>query len=365
MSKYESLVFIGRFQPVHQGHLSVIMDGLKLLKEQGEIVVAVGSTNAARSIRNPFTFKERSHLIAESLREMHSGERSVCVSTGETTINFKGNKRVRITDLPDNPYNLNLWIKSVQEKVKSSSTALIGHDKDTTSSYLNLFPQWDVHDMGNSGMFNATDIRKSFFDHGNYYYKSFPVSPTVRSFLKEFENSDHYHRLVEEMEEVAGIHDSWKHSPYPPQFITCDAVIVQAGHVCLIKRKDAPGKGLGALPGGYVNSDETVFEGMVREAYEESKPNIPKGVFRERVRGAHVYDDPHRDVRGRFVTHAFYLNLDHEVSRSKKPQLTKLKAGDDAEKASWIPLSELDPTRMYSDHYHIVQDMIRRFGGDV
>ncbi len=51
---------VGRFQPLHNGHVQLI----KLAREQcGEIAVAVGSTNAKPSLRNPFTFEERKAMI--------------------------------------------------------------------------------------------------------------------------------------------------------------------------------------------------------------------------------------------------------------------------------------------------------------
>ena len=58
--QFDVLVTVGRFQPFHNGHKAVIEAALEQAKE---VVVVVGSSFAARSIRNPFTFEERKAMI--------------------------------------------------------------------------------------------------------------------------------------------------------------------------------------------------------------------------------------------------------------------------------------------------------------
>ena len=48
--------------------------------------------------------------------------------------------------------------------------------------------------------------------------------------------------------------------PYPPVFVTGDAVVTCAGHLLVVERGGMPGKGLWALPGGFINQKETVEE---------------------------------------------------------------------------------------------------------
>ncbi|MBI4975578.1 nicotinamide-nucleotide adenylyltransferase [Candidatus Peregrinibacteria bacterium] len=59
-------LFIGRFQPFHKGHLSVIKN---ILKENNKVVVVIGSAEDKVSKLNPFTTKERIALIRSSLEE--------------------------------------------------------------------------------------------------------------------------------------------------------------------------------------------------------------------------------------------------------------------------------------------------------
>lgn len=58
-------VFVGRFQPFHKGHLSAI---LALLKKY-RVIICIGSAQASRTDKNPFTALERERMIRASLRE--------------------------------------------------------------------------------------------------------------------------------------------------------------------------------------------------------------------------------------------------------------------------------------------------------
>ena len=79
---------------------------------------------------------------------------------------------------------------------------------------------------------------------------------------------------------------------------------------------------------------------------------MPVPVLAGSVVGEGVFDDPYRSSRGRTVTHAFYIHLKPDTS------LPKVKGGDDALKAFWVPLADLDPGNMFEDHYFIIQKMV-------
>jgi len=57
-------LFIGRFQPFHNGHLQVIK---KISKKYDEIIIGIGSSQYDNSIENPFTAEERKKMIDETL----------------------------------------------------------------------------------------------------------------------------------------------------------------------------------------------------------------------------------------------------------------------------------------------------------
>lgn len=59
-------LFIGRFQPFHNGHLSSI----KLcLTYTDELIIAIGSADKSYEFKNPFTAGERLEMIMESIKE--------------------------------------------------------------------------------------------------------------------------------------------------------------------------------------------------------------------------------------------------------------------------------------------------------
>ena len=61
--KYDLMVYIGRFQPFHNGHVKTIERASKLARR---VIVLVGSHKTARSVRNPFTSAERFEMIRRS-----------------------------------------------------------------------------------------------------------------------------------------------------------------------------------------------------------------------------------------------------------------------------------------------------------
>ncbi len=58
-------LLLGRFQPLHLGHLKVISD---MVEEAEYIVIAIGSAQYSHSLDNPFTAGERHTMIARTLR---------------------------------------------------------------------------------------------------------------------------------------------------------------------------------------------------------------------------------------------------------------------------------------------------------
>jgi cytidyltransferase-like protein len=57
-------VFIGRMQPPHAGHISVIK---KMIKENDEVIILFGSSLSVRDFKNPFTWRERATMVITEL----------------------------------------------------------------------------------------------------------------------------------------------------------------------------------------------------------------------------------------------------------------------------------------------------------
>jgi bifunctional NMN adenylyltransferase/nudix hydrolase len=328
MKKYKLAVFIGRFQPYHNGHHAVVTKGLEVAEY---VLILIGSSGGARSLRNPFTWEERCRMIQPHF-----------------------NNRVMIDFLPDYLYNDERWIESIQQIVAehaddNEGIVLIGHTKDGSSYYLKLFPQWHHVDVPNLVNLSSTDIREAYFGWGGMDEKIMP-KPTL-DFLLKFQETPEYSKLVAEQVFVDNYKSKWANSPYPPTFVTVDACVVQSGHILLVKRKEFPGKGLWALPGGFINQMEKIEDAVIRELREETKIKVPAPVLRGCIKDRKVFDDPYRSSRGRTITHAFLIVLPPDFT------LPKVKGSDDAEKASWFPISQVTRDMMYEDHMDIIQNL--------
>lgn len=59
-------VFIGRFQPIHLGHIKAINN---VLQEVNELIIVIGSSQVSHSFNNPFTAGERINFIKSALDE--------------------------------------------------------------------------------------------------------------------------------------------------------------------------------------------------------------------------------------------------------------------------------------------------------
>jgi nicotinamide-nucleotide adenylyltransferase len=57
-------LFIGRFQPFHNGHLKIVQN---ISKKYDEIIIGIGSSQYENTLDNPFSYDERNEMIKESL----------------------------------------------------------------------------------------------------------------------------------------------------------------------------------------------------------------------------------------------------------------------------------------------------------
>ncbi len=133
---------------------------------------------------------------------------------------------------------------------------------------------------------------------------------------------------------------------YPRPAVTTDAVIFAVEgnkkYVLLIKRGRPPYEGMWALPGGFLDYDEELEDGVKRELEEET------GLTGIELKQLKAYGGVNRDPRHRTISVVFYgiTGQRHEV-----------RGMDDAAEAKWFPINDLPP--MAFDHEQILQDAIR------
>lgn len=349
---YKYAVFIGRMQPPHNGHINIIRESL-IIAEQ--IIVVLGSTRSAPSPRNPFTFEERKLMISNHFGYFFSGDNPL--------------QYINIVEAKDYFYNDNIWLTGVQESVKSitgecnpKDIVLVGHEKDHSSEYLNWFPQWDKKFDFPGEDIHATDIRDYYFKVKDFISASkdkegiFKQIPnTINHYLADFYKTSLFEKLADEYQYYQDYKKQWT-GPFDITFITTDVVLIKSGHVLLVRRKVNPGKGLLALPGGFLNKNEWIEDSAFRELKEETKIKVDKKVLKEYIRERKTFDHPERSMRGRTITEAFYVKL------PDTGPLPEVRGADDAKEAHWVPLADLAlyESEMFEDHLHIIAYFMNR-----
>ena len=367
--KHHIGVFIGRFEPFHTEHARQIDEALKHAES---VLVLIGSAFQARSVRNPFNEQERKEMILS---------------------HYKGNPRVEVAFVQDSNYNVSAWIERVYSTVNTwwsqkrnefannehPSVAIIGHNKDSSSYYLDLFPSWELIATESLSPLSATEVRekifasatvdftqkgweKDFFNQAlqnaeTYLGHTENLPKSTNDFLKKFLKTDAYHTVVMEYAARAKYKNQWKSAPYAPTFYTADACVIQSGYILLVKRNQYPGKGLWAMPGGFVEQDEVAKTTMMRQLKQETGIKIPPAVLSGRIVKEQLFEDPHRSSRGRTITKAFLIDLGYGPT----PKIMKGGETPETQKVKWALLSDLNSSEFFEDHYQIIRNLNQNF----
>ena len=395
---YDLCVFIGRFQPFHRAHQGVVEAGLR---QAGRVLVLVGSANEPRTLRNPFTAEERMGMIQGA---------------------FSGDPRVAVAALEDSTYDTAEWVERTYATVEAAwdtirrndplaptkpRVALIGHAKDATSFYLDLFPRWGEIRVAPHTELAATALRAELF--GSYGLTSellqafFPqeritahADDSVRKVLRQIANTtspaflaaytdrarEHalaflgtsqaqsqlpsavisrlvdflgtsaYETLAFEQAFVFKGKYAWRLAPYEPIFMTADAVLFRGNQVLMVKRGNYPGKGLWALPGGFLEPNETLEAAALRELEEETSLNVTAAQLKAALFGSELIDAPFRSSRGRTVTMAFFFSLGEQTSAKTKEG--GLEGDEETQDIAWRDVETLRRDEVFEDHYNII-----------
>jgi bifunctional NMN adenylyltransferase/nudix hydrolase len=398
-------VYIGRFQPLHNGHTHIIDAAFK---DYDALIVLVGSSNQAREVRNPFSFEERERMIRAYRNEYNGGAGILFV---RPLYNFL--------------YNNAKWIQYVQETVnrvideggwKNVEVTIVGSDRDDTTWYVHAFPQWKQHlfpKVPEGQELSATNLRHRLFQ--NAYTESWDDAPsTTLAFLQEFIQTPEYKQLRREYDnaeaykrqfgrgeidnliaryqelDLANPTGGWDMpgiiedlqalrnniSPYPPVFVTTDSVVIQSGHILVIVRGALPGEGLWALPGGFLAGRLRLKANAVKEVMEETgirladgkrAEELTKQLLEKSIVASQTFDDPDRSSRGRTVTTAFLIRLDDTKPLPKVHGMFApledtggVEGVVETTNAMWVPISEARNRRemWFEDHWSILDAML-------
>ncbi len=131
---------------------------------------------------------------------------------------------------------------------------------------------------------------------------------------------------------------------YPRPSLTADCVILYKDidgnyDVLLIKRKNQPFKDMWALPGGYVDVEETTEDAAYRELQEETSITDVK------LKLFHVFDAIDRDPRGRSISIVYKATVSSKFE-------DELEADTDAKEVAWFSFDNLP--ELAFDHEDII-----------
>ena len=356
-NKYKTSVYIGRFQPMHNGHLETIKKALEL---SDKLIIFVGSSNKPKSVKNPFTTEERIKLLSDSIR-LEYGEDlnpSWVDYTPDSILN-----KIIFLPLRDYIYNDYKWASEVTAKAMSvgatmnTDTGLFGCLKDDSSYYLKMFPKWDLNIEPYRWNLDATDVRTHYYEIVTTGELANEISASripeyIDNYFEKWISSPDSDLVLDEYEYLKDYHSSWEGTPFPVQFTTVDSLVICSGCILLIKRGIKLGYNQWALAGGFLNPDERIVDGALRELKEETKIRVPKKELENSIKEVKVFDHPQRSQRGRIITHVHLIDLGYQT-------LPSIKGSDDANEAHWVPIA--DVMRMedefFEDHFDIIFQM--------
>jgi bifunctional NMN adenylyltransferase/nudix hydrolase len=394
---YDIIVFLHRGQPLHKAHKKIYDRSLALSRH---VIPVYGSHRKAPDTYNPWSSKERIEMS------------KLCFDAEDL-------ERLHYAVVTDHPYKNSVWLAEVHTKVRETiqklypehtgwsdrdigknfsnlKIGIIGYNKDDTTDYLTWFPQWEFIDTAEfSHGVSATLIRNSYFmemvDFGKFTNdvksKKFLNSKTLKEaieqasgynwrknipepvvkYLEDFrvKHPERCENIVSEF--VSNLmKKSFKEDyPYPIIENTVDAVVMKNAHVLMVRRGGNPGRGLWALPGGFINEYEDKFDAVIRELKEETNINFfynqnftkanqliktEEELIKSCV-GDNEFGHPRRSTRGRVITRAYHFQL------PEGGEFPYVKGGDDAADARWFPVAELFHMRemIFEDHMDIIE----------
>ncbi len=323
-------IIICRVEPPHLGHEMLAIESLK---HCDRVIIVLGSAGKAADIKNPWSDMER-----------------VAMLEGVMRANNINDAQIRYESVHDH-HTDEMWLVEVRTKLKkhiepNDNVILFGHDKDHTTFYLKLFPDWRLRECGSyDETLNATRIRNLIFEDKLSEVEAL-VPPSVYKYLEGWVQSFDFTRLKAEYNHIKLLNKQYEGLKNEVTFTTVDALVTYRGKVLVITRKakGGVGDGLLSLPGGFFNKGERLVDAAIRISKKKTQLTLKK----EWIYKTQIFDDPRRSNRGRIITHVYRFNIppDYEVQQSLSGE--------------WLDYAEvsLQSQNFFEDHAMIINEMI-------
>lgn len=325
-----NFVYIGRFQPIHNGHMAIIEKTIKMMKKNDSFTIIIGSADQERTIRNPLTVEERRKTLEIATEGMP----------------------VKIDAINDSPYDYDEWIRQLAAKLfkdysSFGNTTIIGMEgveeyvkrlndivgKDACKSIV--FTEQDTNTN-----IHSTKIRENADAWFNDLFMPTKVVDYLRSIIPDFVD------IIKSINKVADDYAKSCNVKYNTCFMTVDNVVYTDDKILLIRRKD---NGKYAIPGGFAEPYQTMKQNALRELEEETSLTLNDVILdKEPI----LIDAPFRDPRS-----SKKVNLISMVYSWNCKNPDNVKAADDAADAMWVDFKEIEnmkTSEFHADHKKII-----------
>jgi len=334
-------VLIGRFQPLHKAHVELIT---RALQGADFLLVLIGSSDVWGRLRNPFCAEDRKTLL-----------QSVFPSDS-----------VEFCFLDDSAYNYKDWVlrarKLVHQAVRrhfpenselspeaiDASIIFYGHDKDDSTWYLKLFPEWSYESVPllQNGI-SSTAVREALFLENWALLENLLPGETL-SFLRNWVQTEAFAVLKEEYsflrsdQSKNSYRNIWEYA----------LLLVRANYIFVQKRTHLPGRSLFQLPS---------MLGMVGEAVPSEMPgdifkNLGFSEWPERTftqLASWDFTGAYRDSRGLKGLRVFLV----------QENLKNSDAACMSNKGFWFDLASLDQHKnaFFEDQARVIQFFVNHW----
>jgi bifunctional NMN adenylyltransferase/nudix hydrolase len=323
-------VCIARLQPLQRRHFVMLEI---LAREYERVLIVCGGVTQPPSLINPWSLDERRHML------------SLALPTADN---------LALLPVADCWYDDLRWASAVRAAAAAACIAW-GRDetaveidccaleRDGAGAYARLFPDWRSREIPAPPFVDA--LPEALLGPQGAAALAAHIPAMLRDWLAATLADPVRDELRDEFAFTRGYRESWQAAPFPPVFVTVDALVTHRDHVLLVRRGHRPGRGLLALPGGFIEVGEHLRDSAVRELREETGLALAAGSSMS----VRVFDHPLRSLRGRTITHLHCFTVDAGIDR---PPVV---AGDDAAEALWLERGALRARDFFEDHYAMLQ----------
>lgn len=325
---------IGRFQPLHNGHLSLIE---KSRAENEHTLVILGTPNRLPDFAHPFPAEERINLIHAVLPE--GDDYSVVTLKDVDT---------------DDEWIQNLIATVLQKEEDPTQVTLYTAKKDEKWYRKNLlFPVETVDTVDISG----TLVRHAWYTNSLWTVERFLPQLTIE-FLKKHKD---FSRLSMEYDDtqrslVLKMDGHPFNNPIEPVSF---AVIVQDNKILVGKRGGLRGNGQYGLPGGYIEKDESTLDASIRETKEELGIDLETLITEGNAKCmCQVVEENLNDIGTRTLGVNYLFVVNPEITLDIQVD------GKETTDFKWLPLRDVleEKELLFFNHNLVVQRLLSSIG---